>query len=174
MDWFAPVDLYCERLGVGFWAEPLNALSNISFIVAALWSAQEARKRAVTQWAVWLLIALAFAIGVGSFLFHTFANTWSGFADTIPIWTFVATYVLVCIALIGNAPPGRIAIFLVVGLAIFTIVWLSNDSPEAATATPRRFNGSEQYLPAVIAMLVFSAMPCGGATRSAGGSLPRP
>ncbi len=26
-DWTAPVDDYCERLGVGFWAEPLNASS---------------------------------------------------------------------------------------------------------------------------------------------------
>ena len=28
--------LYCERLGSGLWAEPINALSNISFLLAAI------------------------------------------------------------------------------------------------------------------------------------------
>ena len=32
---FTPLDLYCERLGPEFWAEPLNAISNGGFIVAA-------------------------------------------------------------------------------------------------------------------------------------------
>jgi hypothetical protein len=35
MDWNAFVDNYCERTGAGFWAEPLNAISNASFLVAA-------------------------------------------------------------------------------------------------------------------------------------------
>jgi len=161
MDWTAPVDIYCERLDASFWAEPLNALSNLSFILAALWGAMEARRRGVRQPSVWLLIVLAFCIGVGSFLFHTFATIWAGFADTVPIWTFVAAYVLVCISLLGGAPPRRIAVIVVVAIAIVTIVWLSNDSPDATAAVPPapgRFNGSEQYLPAVIAMLVFSAI----------------
>ncbi|MFT2588559.1 hypothetical protein ACMWPQ_29155, partial [Escherichia coli] len=35
----APVDLYCERLSTAFWAEPVNALSNLAFLLAAyfLW-----------------------------------------------------------------------------------------------------------------------------------------
>jgi hypothetical protein len=33
---FDPIDAYCERLGPGLWAEPLNALTNLAFIVAAL------------------------------------------------------------------------------------------------------------------------------------------
>jgi hypothetical protein len=164
MDWFAPVDIYCERVDATFWSEPLNAVSNLAFILASLWGAYEARKRGVTGKSIWLLIVLAFLIGIGSFLFHTFATTWSGFADTVPIWTFVATYTLVSIALIGGAPPGRIAIFAVVGIAVLTVVWLSNQSPDPAAveaalpADPGRFNGSEQYLPAVIAMLFFTAL----------------
>ena len=31
------VDLYCERTGPEYWAEPLNALSNLAFIAAGLW-----------------------------------------------------------------------------------------------------------------------------------------
>lgn len=29
------LDLYCERCSPDFWAEPVNALTNISFLVAA-------------------------------------------------------------------------------------------------------------------------------------------
>ena len=29
------IDLYCERLSPGIWAEPINALTNLAFLVAA-------------------------------------------------------------------------------------------------------------------------------------------
>ena len=120
------VDVYCERIGPEYWAEPLNAVSNLAFLLASFWGAFEARRRGITHKAIWLLIALAFCIGVGSFLFHTFANTWSGFADTVPIWTFVATYILVSAALIGGAPPGRIAVFVVAAIAVPVIGKMSH------------------------------------------------
>ena len=36
MTWTAPIDAYCERLDAGFWAEPLNAATNLAFILAAV------------------------------------------------------------------------------------------------------------------------------------------
>ena len=30
------MDAYCERVGMGVFAEPLNAVSNVSFLLAAL------------------------------------------------------------------------------------------------------------------------------------------
>ena len=35
MNWSEPLNLYCERLGPGLWAEPLNAVSNAAFFIAA-------------------------------------------------------------------------------------------------------------------------------------------
>ncbi|SEN37737.1 hypothetical protein SAMN05216227_101289 [Pseudorhodobacter antarcticus] len=64
MDWFAPVDIYCERVGAGFWAEPVNALSNLAFVAAAVWAGVVARGRQMPV-VVWMLIGLAAAIGVG-------------------------------------------------------------------------------------------------------------
>ena len=90
-----PVDIYCERLDPGFWAEPLNAASNIAFIVAALIGAAMLVRRGNRDVDLWLLVALTAAVGVGSFLFHTFATVWAGLADTIPIWVFVAVFVAV-------------------------------------------------------------------------------
>jgi hypothetical protein len=34
-------------------------------------------------------------IGVGSFLFHTFAQTWAGLADVLPILMFILVYIYV-------------------------------------------------------------------------------
>lgn len=86
---FTPIDLYCERVDPGFWAEPLNAVTNGAFVLAAwlawrLTRAQPGR----TPWATWALIAMLATIGVGSFLFHTLAVTWAMWADVIPIFLY--------------------------------------------------------------------------------------
>lgn len=89
MDWTAPVDIYCERLGPGLWAEPLNAASNIAFFIAAWigWRAGAGR-----DWRGKVLIALTAAVGTGSTLFHTFAQRWAGAADVIPILLLILAY----------------------------------------------------------------------------------
>ena len=89
MDWTRAIDAYCERIGPGFWAEPLNALSNLAFILAAaiLW-----RRTAGLIWGRVLSVIL-FAIGVGSGLFHSFAQAWAEVADTTPIFAFTLAYI---------------------------------------------------------------------------------
>lgn len=87
MDWAATVDAYCERLDAGFWAEPLNAVTNLSFLIAAVVMAWRLRGSGLVK--AWLLVAILTAIGVGSFLFHTFATRWAGLADTLPIALFL-------------------------------------------------------------------------------------
>ncbi|WP_336814654.1 ceramidase domain-containing protein [Bosea sp. MMO-172] len=83
---------YCERIDGSFWAEPLNAVTNGAFLVAALaafwlWRRQGGRD-AVTL----VLIGLVFAIGIGSFLFHTTPNRWTLLADVVPIQLFAFGY----------------------------------------------------------------------------------
>lgn len=89
MDWLAHVDGYCERLAPGLWAEPVNALTNIAFLVAAavMW-----RRCAGLVWGRALCGVLA-AIGVGSGLFHSFANPLTGMLDVLPIVGFILLYV---------------------------------------------------------------------------------
>ena len=31
------IDIYCERLDPSFWAEPINALTNLAFIAVGFW-----------------------------------------------------------------------------------------------------------------------------------------
>lgn len=155
MDWFQAVDIYCERTSPAFWAEPVNALSNLAFPLAALWAAITAKQRQITAPVVWVLIAMAALIGVGSFLFHTFANAWSEYADTLPIWTFVALFVLTAMHRIGGVAPGRLTIIALTVAAILTVVFLASGEGSAQT-TPDPLNGSGQYAPALIALLVFT------------------
>ena len=39
------IDLYCDRTGPEFWSEPVNALTNLAFVIAGLWGLREARRR---------------------------------------------------------------------------------------------------------------------------------
>lgn len=88
MDWMQKMDGYCERLGPGFWAEPFNAVTNLAFLLAALWMARRARGVPMAQ----ALCGVLGAIAVGSFLFHTLATAWASLADTLPIAAFILIY----------------------------------------------------------------------------------
>ncbi|MGR3491483.1 MAG: ceramidase domain-containing protein [Shimia sp.] len=90
MEWSEQIDIYCERVDVTFWAEPLNAISNGAFIIAALIMAWRLRGSSLTIG--WLLVGLLTAIGIGSFLFHTFATQWAALADVLPIGLFILLY----------------------------------------------------------------------------------
>lgn len=89
MNWTEAVDGYCERLDASFWAEPVNAVTNGAFLLAALFM----WRRSVGVPEARFLCAVLFAIGVGSFLFHTFAQPWAGVADVLPIAVFVFAYI---------------------------------------------------------------------------------
>lgn len=91
MDWLAAVDGYCERTGPQYWAEPLNALTNLAFLLAAavMW------RRAGPSATGHVLCGLLAAIGVGSWLFHTHANRLAGMLDVLPIGLFILAYLFV-------------------------------------------------------------------------------
>lgn len=88
MDWTRPIDAYCERLDPGYWAEPVNALTNAAFVVAAMFMWR--RSGALIEHVLCAVLAL---IGIGSYLFHTHATPWAALADTTPIALYVLVYV---------------------------------------------------------------------------------
>ncbi len=115
MDWTAPIDLYCERLGPGLWAEPLNAVSDVAFLVAAWIGFAALRRQERSDPPVLALILIVVTIGVGSFLFHVFANGWSIIANILPITVFFYVYLGLALrrffALPWPAVTGALAIF---------------------------------------------------------------
>ena len=89
MEWFEAVDGYCERVDAAFWSEPINAITNAAFLIAAIWAWWRPN---LTVMGRVLTIILAL-IGIGSFLFHTFAQPWAGVADVLPILLFILVYI---------------------------------------------------------------------------------
>lgn len=88
MNWTAYVDGYCERVEPGLWAEPLNAVTNLSFLIAAIWILPRVPGDAGAR----LLAGILFLIGLSSGLFHTLANQCSGAADSLSILLFILVY----------------------------------------------------------------------------------
>lgn len=90
MEWTHDVDAYCERLGPGLWAEPLNAATNAAFLLAAwvMWRRLGGARLPLAR----AMVAVLVAVGIGSGLFHSVATGWAGLADTVPILLFILLY----------------------------------------------------------------------------------
>jgi hypothetical protein len=86
------VGLYCERVGPGLWAEPLNASSNVAFFLAVwvIWNL--ARRAHALSPGISLLLVVLVTVGIGSSLFHTFATAWARVLDLAPILLFQLSY----------------------------------------------------------------------------------
>ena len=134
------IDLYCERLGPAFWAEPINALTNVAFLIAAWGMWRLSRRASALSPGVWLLIATSVAIGVGSFAFHTAATPWARVLDIVPILVFQ----LVFLWLYGRGviALSRPACGLLL-LGFFAAAMLGRQFPEI-------LNGSLIYAPAFL------------------------
>ncbi|MEM6897525.1 MAG: ceramidase domain-containing protein [Pseudomonadota bacterium] len=90
MEWSQQFDSYCERTDLTYWSEPVNAVTNAAFLLAALimWRRLRGEKLPIAT----LLVVILTAIGVGSYLFHTHATVWAVTADVVPIGLFILLY----------------------------------------------------------------------------------
>jgi Ceramidase len=87
------MDAYCERVGMGVFAEPLNAVSNISFLLAALAAWVLATRTGALSSGVRVLIALGATVGIGSILWHTYPNMLTLILDIVPILIFICWFI---------------------------------------------------------------------------------
>ncbi|GGD02789.1 ceramidase domain-containing protein [Aureimonas glaciei] len=173
MQWTAPIDGYCERLTEAFWAEPINALSNLAFLVAAglglaLWRRHDRRDRGPRQGRDWVglaFVVLVATIGLGSFLFHTFANVWSSLADVVPIAVFIYAYFALAL---------RRLVGLSFWLTALSTLGFFGFSFLADPLFGPLVGGSAAYVPALLALVAIGAFllgtgkPEGGTVLSAG------
>ncbi len=143
------IDGYCERLSSAYWAEPVNALTNAAFLVAAwvMWCRVRGQGMPLAK----VLVAVLALIGVGSFLFHTHAQVWAAIADTTPILLFILVYIYAANRDIWRMSP----VWALVGTALFI--------PYAAATIPLfRFvpglGGSAAYAPVPLLILIYAAL----------------
>src|SRR5918992_3214987 len=133
----ALMDAYCERVGPGLLAEPLNAVSNISFLLAA-WAAWVLASRTGTLSAgVRVLIALGASVGIGSILWHTYPTMLTLLLDIIPILIFIVWFIWLytrnVMGLRSLLAVASVAAFL---LATFLVIPLSGVLHGALVYTP--------------------------------------
>ena len=151
MDWFKVLDEYCERVSPSFWSEPLNAISNISFLIAAYFAFRLTMKQQGNGKGGYWLSAILVTVGLGSFLFHTFANLWSMFADIIPIYLFQITL----IGLYGAAFATFYRKPKILGILILFIIFFGLTI--IFSRFPREIlNGSLSYASALIMLLLIA------------------
>ncbi|WP_206784347.1 hypothetical protein [Amycolatopsis sp. MtRt-6] len=82
------VDGYCERVAPGLWGEPLNDLSNLAFLVAAVLVWRLANGDRTGR----LLAALIGLVFVAGTVFHLLATRWAAVADSVAILGFMLVY----------------------------------------------------------------------------------
>lgn len=149
MDWTAQVDSYCERMDLSYWAEPVNALTNAAFLIAAFVMRRRVRGQGLPL-AMALVVILA-AIGVGSFLFHTHATRWAALADVLPIFLYILLYIY-----IANRAYCQMRLWPAIGLTALFI-------PYAAALTPVFVRlgvggGSAGYAPVPLLILIYAIL----------------
>jgi len=158
------VFLYCERgTNAALLAEPINAVSNVAFLLAALvglqlvlwWPPEE---RSPDQF---LLPVLVLFIGLGSLAFHLYADEGTALADVIPIGVFMLVYLGFALNRFLGVPPG-FTVLLVIGFAAILALAGQVQCGEGAIGFPGAepknakpcINGSLFYLPALAALIV--------------------
>lgn len=145
------IGIYCERGATGLWAEPVNLLTNLAFIVAAgLAYTDFARARLSPRrhWDLALLILILAAIGIGSALWHSFAAPWSGWADVVPIGLFIAVFLASYLWRVAQT-----------GLILGLWPWLAFHALQAGAMIwlpPTWLNGSIAYVPALLGLALIT------------------
>ena len=86
------MDFYCERTNGQIFDEPVNAISNIFFIIVSLSLIKILRKNQSNK-IYYIQPVLIFFIGIGSFLFHLNPNIITLYSDVIPIFLFSLSFI---------------------------------------------------------------------------------
>lgn len=169
MDLSRKIDGYCERIGPEFWSEPVNAVTNLAFLIAAILAVIAARRAGRLDGNVALLAGILAAISIGSFLFHTHATLWAALADTIPIMLFILAYFATAMNRYLGMGWWR-AMAATLGMVV-AMVALS----AALRGIGPYVNNSQSYFPALLALFVVGFLlwrkghPAGAGLIGAGG-----
>lgn len=166
MDWSRAIDSYCERLGPGFWAEPWNAVTNAAFVIAAVVAYIVAARRGAVDWPIAVLVVITVLVGIGSFLFHTVATLWALLADVIPIQLFIVFYFLFAMRRFAGLPWWGAGLATVA----FLVFSFLGEGVLGEWLGPV-MNGSEGYVPPLLALLMVGGVLVSVGRTGAGWSL---
>jgi hypothetical protein len=147
--------VYCERTGPGLWGEPLNAVSNVVFLVASgllLWLVYRWRP----PFSARLLPVLLGVVGLCSLSFHTFANPFTTSLDSLSILLFVLVGLVVTVRWMW-AVRWRWAWIFAPAFLVFAVGFDFATLPFAENAATTGLGG---YLPVLFALVGLAALAC--------------
>lgn len=166
MDWTRAIDNYCERLGPEFWAEPWNAVTNLAFILAAAVGYRDATRSGRLDVPFAILVTITIMVGIGSFLFHTMATFWALLADVIPIQLFIVFYFALAMRRFAGFPWWGAVLATVAFMAVSAV-----GGNALRDLTGGALNGSEGYVPPLLALVVIGLALVAAGRTGAGWSL---
>lgn len=158
------VFLYCERgTSEALFAEPINAVSNAAFLLAALAGfllvlRRPPEERNADQF---LLPVLVLFIGLGSLAFHLYADRGTALADVVPISLFMLVYFGFALNRFVGVPPAWTTLA-VLGFTAIVAITMQVRCGEDFIGFPGSgvegvkpcLNGSLFYFPALVALMV--------------------
>ncbi len=141
----------CERTDMSMFAEPLNVLTSIGFIVVAASIFQYYRTHPDLKdkwiWDMHILTFLILWIGVGSTIFHTFPTRFTEMIDTIPIVAFIVLFFLSVIFRIGKCNLFQ---------AFICFLAFGGSSHMLVSQFPNAMNDSIGYLSSMAALVMIA------------------
>jgi len=146
--WTDAVADYCERQDHSFWSEPLNAWTNIAFLIGAAAALSLWRRQRHADWPALALILVTASVGAGSFVFHTVATRGAELLDVIPIAIFIYGYFFLALRRffhLGAAAAAAMTMAFAAGSYL-------------VDSRVHGLNGSVGYLPPLGALVAFAAL----------------
>ncbi|MGM0811792.1 hypothetical protein [Thioalkalivibrio sp.] len=138
---------YCERTEPGWFAEPLNTVAGLAYLVAS-WQAWKQLEpgRWREQWDLHLLAGLIALVGVSSMLLHASGVAWLVWADVAAVAAFAAAY--------WSAFLFRVPRFRLLGLTVAWLLTLGGFLLFYLLVPGAMAGSSLGYLPMLIILLV--------------------
>ena len=141
----------CERGSLGMFAEPLNVLSSLAFMIVSVSIYRFYKRHEDLErkwiWDIHALTFLTFIIGFNSVIFHSFPSPTTELMDTIPIVMFIILYFWSVLFRIGRCTPFQ---------AVVCFVAFVGFSHILVAQFPHSLNDSIGYLSSMIALIVIA------------------
>ena len=150
------IDKYCERTSEGLWAEPLNVISNLAFLIVFILVLKLFKNNIKNQylkyWDISLLVVLLMCITLGSTLWHIFAQQWALYMDIIPILLFINVFIISCFYRVLQLNTLFVVLFFGV-YQLFNFLVQQQYSIET-------LNGSIFYVPVLLTLVIIMLTTC--------------
>lgn len=114
---------YCEQPIINGYLQPFNTISNLFFIMVAIFLYYFYKSNKIKDVKSKLFLYLIVLIGIGSFLWHLRENSITYFSDAIPVILFFIAYIYFLILHLIKSKRTRIYVIVIYSILI-TLLWI--------------------------------------------------